>query len=59
MEIARHLLFVLIAAFATYITFELFPVLYGKSWIPFICLVIYFGLLETGYEWKRLRKNSN
>jgi hypothetical protein len=36
------------AVFAAYFTFELFPVLYGKRWVPFLILVAYISLFESG-----------
>ena len=37
----------LAAAVAAYITFEIFPILYGKQWIPFLVILGYWGLFAA------------
>ena len=52
------------AVFAATFTFELFPILYGKRWVPFLVLAAYISLFECGVAAARKflgrsDKNSN
>ena len=50
-NVIRYVLMAIVSILATYITFELFPNLYGMRYMPAVFLIIYAIAFEPVLEW--------